>query len=374
MKEKKINKFLPNGKEIKRLRKLSGIKQKNIPAKISKVIGKGVGLRSYQRAEQGKNEMDREFIEWIANFYDLYFKEKGISENVSFENLITGKSVSEKQKGPIPNSFDEIEESVFLHRISSYEQAAQIIRKSSKRKIFYPSSPTPEQINNIKNVLKDLTKIYEEQNKGFKEFFKTKDMIDTDKYEDVNKELQVLDSVSNLSESMRKLNKSGIHLYSANYILHNIGLNVTPEEIGDKAIYQAGLIETNYAIFCFESFQSASITFKYKNPYSAKKLMAYMAKHPFNSMSGEANDDNYYIAEDSISNWYYGDPEVPGIIKINAFNRNRANLAKSDVKELLTDEELEKIRQEEYDSLQEQGMIVQEPDYEPDDDYFDRDG
>ena len=321
---------------LKDWERLTTKKQKQIPNEIKK-MGLEMSERSYQRLFEENRKHTKDAITTIFMFFEKYFQQNDINVPITINALC--KDLKEKAnlfKGD-PTNIDAVEDTVFLYPINSFNTLEKIIFSSVRRKFFYPKLPNNEQVQVMKEIINEITKIFNEQ-KGKR--FKKKRFSDTANYDEIEKEIYQLDSFSSFSNSIIQLNEKGIYLYAGNYVLSNIS-GVERNEI-DKVRISAGIHNTNYAIFCFDKEKSFSKTFKYINPYPAEKLKSVISKNPVADQvvdltnDEESNWQDIQTASSYVGDHYYGfDPEgSDGIIDFNNFDRNRSKIYSTLIKEL----------------------------------------
>jgi len=332
MNTKKI-KYKPDPAAIKALFNETGLVQKNLISEAYKFKLK-FSLRQYQRAAEGQ-ELKEEVLNSIAIFFDLYLKEnKNSKRNISLNDILKKEknvdnfNLNESNSKLIDLKKYEKEnlEKCYLHRIESHEQITKIIKQSQFPKIFYPFNPNFKQINLIKKILEDFKSI----SKSFKRLKKES----SETYENLGEEISSLDIISGFSSNIEELKKEGVYLYSNNFIFSSIHI----AKAWTEDVYEMFVMNTNYAIFCFQNFKNTSITFEYENSYPKKYLEEFVKKNPLEL------DVSYpeAAANEQMHEHCYPYFENKG----DVFDRSKMNLNKTDVSELLTDEEFEKIGEE----------------------------
>ena len=333
-------KLKANGEAIKKLRSIAGLGQKHFDSKKT-----GISYRNYQRAEGGE-ELNKNVLEVIATFYDKYLKEqKGYKKNVILDDII----INNEKKG------DEIQQTeIYLHKINNFEQINNIIKQSEYREIFYPITPNHEQTDILKKIVRSFTSIYNN-------FHKVKPKQVSNKYEDVELELQTLDNISTFSNLIKDLEDKKLYLYSNNYIHAKLGL----EYFFDSDRLHASVKDENHAIFCFRDFKTSSISFKYDNKYPRKKLIKIIEENPWSIRAHQSGnpEEAAYIEEEFENQYqdYFKNAQID-------FDKSKVNLVKTDIEELVDEDQLLEYADEHVEHLEKEGVISFNPEPEWDDD------
>ena len=340
-------KLKANGEAIKELRSIAGLDQKYFDAKKT-----GISYRNYQRAEGGE-ELNKNVLEVIATFYDKYLKEqKGYKKNVVLDDIVINKEKHKK------NSVQQIE--LYLHKINNFEQISNIIKQSKLREIFYPFTPNKEQIEIIKKLIRSFTSI-------FNNFHKIKKKKISNKYDDVELELQTLDSISTFSNLLKDLEDKKLYLYSNNYIHSKLSLKYQFDDFEHSTDDIHSFVkDENHAIFCFRDFKTSSISFTYENKYPRDRLVKIINDNPFSILENNSGDpaEQAYITEKFEEQYkdYFKNADIE-------FDKSKVNLIKTDITELIDEDHLQEHIDEEIKFLAEDGQITINPEPEPDDDW-----
>ncbi len=326
----KKNKYEPNSAAIKALFSETGLTQKS----LSQWVGKyklDFSLRQYQRAVEGK-KLKEEVLNGIAVFFDKFLKEERNSKrNITIKDIIKdgnkpkdfnitqskGKLIDQKKYQ------NETIENCYLHRIDTHEQITKIIKQSEFPRVLYPFNPKASQINLIKKILEDLKIISASFKKNI-----NKNSLET--YDNLGEEINSLDIISGFSKNIEELKKEGVWLYSNNFIFSyiDIGLAFTED------VYEMFVRDLNYAVFCFQNFETTSITFQYENSYPRKYLEEFVKQSPL-----ELDSSHEPVIYDRLEEHCYPYFENKG----NIFDKAKTNLSKTDVYDLITDEEYQQI-------------------------------
>jgi len=327
-------KLKANGEAIKKLRSIAGLGQKHFDIKTT-----GISYRNYQRAEGGE-ELNKSVLEVIATFYDKYLKEqKGYKKNVILDDIIISnkKNLSEIQQTEL-----------YLHKINNFEQISNIIKQSKLREIFYPFTPNKEQIEIIKKLIRSFTGI-------FNNFHKIKEKKISNKYDDVELELQTLDSISTFSNLLKDLEDKKLYLYSNNYIHSKLSLY----QFDDGAIHSV-VKDENHAIFCFRDFRTSSISFTYGNKYPRNRLEKIINDNPFSILENNSGDpaEQAYIIEKFEEQYkdYFKNADIE-------FDKSKVNLVKTDIEELVDEEQLQEFVEDAISERQKDGELTVHDDY-----------
>ena len=326
-KTNKKQKFEVDVDLLKDLEAKTGLHQKQIIDEMGKV-GFQMGLRTFQRIFTKGEEHTKDVINKVAVFFASYLP----NENITFESLlkekITQTKTSKDNKKVNPLLIDHKEETTFLRRVRRYSPFEQIIKRSSLRKFYYPILPNSDQLKAIENTVAYITEIHQTQNS------QKNQMVDTDKFSQIDTELFQLKTFSNFSNILNDLNSTGVELYAGNYILHDIK---TVHKVSDnKLILNAGVVGKTYSIFCFDKTINVSKTLKYLNPFFKEKAEAELKENPKKEVIANSDDeDAYSIYDNDVFHQYYGfDPEDPNASDYNYFDRNRSRIYTTPIKEL----------------------------------------
>lgn len=332
----------PNKDAIKRLRGLAKLTQ-------SQVIDKGLTLsyRQYQRAEGGK-KLSLNDLENIAKFYDNYLKKTVHKINVYVDDIIL-----KDKKEKIEKEAKDFSYNIYLHRIASYEQLSDIIKQSKFQKIFYPDNPGKEHAELIKNMVRGFKQIYDGYNNNINK--------NTDDYDDIEKELTSLDMSSDFSYAIEKLGEKKLYLYANNFVHSYIGWGYHDEAM----ILTSDVFIKNYAIFCFKDFKTTSLTFKYETEYPKDRLKKIIEDRPWSMDPTGPYDDDQSQVEESFKETY------KDYLKNNNqnFDKSKVSLIKTDIEELVDEDQLREYVDEEINFRAEEGEITINPEPEYDDDY-----
>ena len=317
-----------------------------------------ISLRSLQNAEANK-EVGRDVLNNIAYFFNKE-DSKAFGENIITLDTIVSDAIEDEFKEGLldaikkekdPKKFaDRIKrekvtrtDSTYLTRVDYHDQVTQVIKKSKKRKIFYPFNPNQKEVDVIKKILTEINNIHES-------IFKTKKFNfsgpedDTDSYSELDQEISLLSKVSDFSRSLEELNSLKLNLHVGNFIFHF--LDVVPTDpssleqvdVGDpsgyhlQGNYKVDVKSENYAIFSFSRYSSTSMTFNYENEWFRDKLNWIVQ---IDKYSETGIDHEVYSNMMDYFSGNYG--------YFNKFQKVKSNLTKTDLAELITDEEREKI-------------------------------
>ena len=191
-----------------------------------------ISLRSLQNAEANK-EVGRDVLNNIAYFFNKE-DSKAFGENIITLDTIVSDAIEDEFKEGLldaikkekdPKKFaDRIKrekvtrtDSTYLTRVDYHDQVTQVIKKSKKRKIFYPFNPNQKEVDVIKKILTEINNIHES-------IFKTKKFDfsgpedDTDSYSELDQEISLLSKVSDFSRSLEELNSLKLNLHVGNFI------------------------------------------------------------------------------------------------------------------------------------------------------------
>ena len=329
----KTNKYEANSEAIKVLFAETGLTQKSIP-KWVRDYNLNFSLRQYQRAVEGKI-LKEEVLNGIAVFFDKFLKEERSSKrNITLKDIVkdndkpkdfniklsNGKLIDQKKYQ------NETVENCYLHRIESHEQITKIIKQSHSPKVLYPFNPTPNQISLIKKILEDFKTI-------FASFKKNDKKVSLETYDNLGDEINTLNVISGFSNNVEELKKEGVWLYSNNFIFSSIHIGLAFTE----DVYEMFVRNKNYAIFCFQNFKTTSITFEYENSYPKKYLEEFVKKSPL--VKDVSHEPVIFDLLEEHCRPYFEN-------KGNIFDMSKTNLIKTDVSELLTDEEYQQIGEE----------------------------
>lgn len=327
-------KLTADGKAIKGLRSLAGLNQKHFDTKAT-----GISYRNYQRAEAGE-KLNKSVLETIATFYDKYLKEeKGHKKNVILDDIILDNEKVDKENQ---------QTQLYLHKINNFEQINNIIKQSEFREIFYPITPDHEQTDIIKKIVRSFTGI-------FNNFHKIKEKKISNKYDEVELELQTLDNISTFSNLIKSLEDKKLYLYSNNYIHSKLWL----EYFFDADAMFPIVKDENHAIFCFRDFKTSSISFTYDNKYPREKLVKMIEDNPWSiatQQSGDASEAAYI--EEEFEKQYKDYFENANI----EFDKSKVNLVKTDIEDLIDEDDLINYTNKEIEREVEQGNLMYAPD------------
>ena len=130
----------PKGREIKRFRKQLNIKQSSI-AELSNAMNYPITLRSYQKAEAGKEEIGYDIIENIAKFFNSLSKEKNVLPliNITARDICTKKDKSRKNKN---KKSDTTIHKVYIEKIYNISQVQAILQNVEHKYISPEFNPS----------------------------------------------------------------------------------------------------------------------------------------------------------------------------------------------------------------------------------------
>jgi len=353
---KKKNLWEAKGEEIAKQRKFLGYTQEEMVSIAEKNYQIKISLRNLQNAEASK-EIGVDTLNAIA-----YFLDKELADLIEGNTTIDDIAVNPNQKNDlietsnrhnvntkifasqIKNSKTFKTEKSYLTRVDNYNQVIQTIKKSKKRKIFYPFNPSQKEVAIIKKTLTELTQIHESIFGRNNFDFSSSQEHDTDDYNQLNDELQSLTKISDFSECINELKKNNLNIYVGNFEFYSLDTKALDPwelkevDIGDpnglhwKGKYTVDLKSENYAIFCFEKTGITSLTFNYDNEWYKEKLEKIISIDPYVASGTD------YEAEGEVMNHYYNNYNYQ-----NKFQKIKANLSKTDLTELLTPEEINEI-------------------------------
>ena len=341
----KKEKFWAYGQEILKLRKRAGLEQQEVVNLMrSKKYNLKISLRNYQKSEAGE-KMAYETLNNIAIFYDKYLIEVSVDYigDVTSDTIIkkTSDIVMEEiafmeaedapaSKSALAKSIKEekstITQNCFLHKIDLYNQLSLIVKRSSKRKIYYNFHPNPPQVIAIKEFLEQINVMKFGKSKKDPFDFSRED---TDDYSELDSELKSLTSLSEFGLALDKLRSFNIYLYAGNFNFYYLDMipvdyfKMELKEVGDPngphdyGDFQTQIKRDNYAIYSFNHHYSpesveSSLTFSYENEWYLKKLELILSKDKYNQT------DVDYEAQNAMLTYYknaYG--YTDRFIKIN---------------------------------------------------------
>lgn len=322
---------------IRNFRKRAGLKQTYFNKK-----SEGFSYRNYQRAEAGET-ISKDVLDSIAKFYDQHFKNyKGDKTNITLEDVIIKETKDERtNQEPIESKKSFKEESSYLYRIENHNQLEQVIKMSDfRRKIFYMFDPNADDAAIIKSFLTDITHL--KSNK--KNFYN-----DTDHFGELDSEINKLNKITNMGSSLVNLKKNKVTVYAGNYNLpviwveaDNPGSLKFDTDFNDYyGDYHSSVKLINYSIICFsKNAISSSITFVYRNYWFKEKLeilnkeFDFGMHGPFNICLDDCEEKFKYLHKG------YNDK----------IDREKTNLVETDVYDLLTEEEVEQIGKDYYET------------------------
>jgi hypothetical protein len=335
----KKNKAKPDPVAIKTLFKETGLLQKNLIVEVKKYNLK-FSLRQYQRALEGI-ALKAEVLNSIAIFFDRFLKEnknstRNITINDIIENFKNDYNQVEGENKRVNKEDKKTIERCYLHRIETHDQITEIIKKSAYPKIFYPFNPSPSQINLVKKIIENIKTI----SSSFKKNNKRKP---EDTYDNLDEKIKSLDIISGFTKNIEDLKKEGVYLYSNNFIFSYLYIALAWTD----DVYEMFVRNDNYAIFCFQNQKTSSITFEYENFYPKEQLEKFVKEHPLELHNTYPQD----IAEDQLETHYESYFKNKG----NIFDEKKINLSKTDVYDLITDEEYNQIG-EDYKKTEEENL------------------
>ena len=339
----KKEKFRAHGEVILKLRKRAGLEQQEVINLMrSKKYNLKISLRNYQKSEAGE-KMAYETLNNIAIFYDKYLMEVSAdyAGDVTSDTIIKKTSdivmeeiaFMEAEDAPasalaksIKEEKSTITQNCFLHKIDLYNQLSLIVKKSSKRKIYYNFHPNPPQVIAIKEFLEQINVMkFGKPKKDPFDFSRE----DTDDYSELDSELKSLTSLSEFGLALDKLRSFNIYLYAGNFNFYYLDMipvdysKMESRDVGDPngphdyGDFQTQIKRDNYAIYSFNHHYSpesveSSLTFSYENEWYLKKLELILSKDKYNQT------DVDYEAQEGMLRYYkdaYG--YTDRFIKIN---------------------------------------------------------
>ena len=365
-----------NGKAIQGFRTALGLTQDEFVQAAKKKYQLKLKKRNLQSAE-ASNEIGNDTLNAVAYFIDKENFSSGIKKRVSINDIAFDPNIRSfnelglEDTKNIPAFREYLKknrtfrtEKTFLTRVDNHDQVFQIIKNSKKRKIFYPFNPDQNEVSIIKRCLSEISRMRDAM-KGPFNHEATDDVIgannfDTDDYHEVEQEIQSLTKISDFTEIIKELKKLKVNLYVGSFDFKYIDTRPTDpweveeEEVGDgnycmKGNYGPVINSDNYAIFSFHKSGDTAITFNYDNEWFEEKIQKIIETDPIEK------DDFDYLAHQSILDhyqYYYN--------YINKFSKMKTNLTKTDLTELLTPDEIEKIGyQYEMDKAEDQYTQMQ---------------
>ena len=216
---KKKNLWKAKGEEIAKQRKFLGYTQEEMVSLAEKNYRIKISLRNLQNAEASK-EIGVDTLNAIA-----YFLDKELEDLIEGSTTIDDIAVNPNQKNDLieTNSKHNVNAKIFasqiknnktfrteksyLTRVDNYNQVIHTIKKSKKRKIFYPFNPSQKEVAIIKKTLTELTQIHESIFGRNNFDFSSSQEHDTDDYNQLKDELQSLTKISDFSECIYELKK-----------------------------------------------------------------------------------------------------------------------------------------------------------------------
>ncbi|MDC3166797.1 hypothetical protein OA950_00870 [Candidatus Pelagibacter sp.] len=371
----KKNKMRANGKAIQAFRTALGLTQDEFVAAAKKKYLK-LNKRNLQSAE-ASNEIGVDTLNGIAYLIDKENFSSAIKKRVSINDIAFDpniKSFNElglEDTKNIPAFREYLKknrtfrtERTYLTRVDNHDQVFQIIKNSKKRKIFYPFNPDQNEVLTIKRCLTEISRMRDAM-KGPFDFDVKDDVVgannfDTDEYHEVEKEIQSLTKISDFTETIKELKKQKVNLYVGSFDFKYIDTYPTdPWEVKEveeadgsysmKGKYKPVIKSDNYAIFSFHKSGDTAVTFNYDNEWFEEKIQKIIETDPVEE------DEVDYIAHQRILMHYEHQYNY-----INKFSKMKTNLTKTDLTELLTPDEIEKIGyQYEMDKAEDQYAQMQ---------------
>jgi len=358
----KKTKWKAKGSEIQTRRTLLGLTQGELIDRAKKVYQLKISLRNLQNAEASQ-EIGYDTLNAIAYFFDkeslhvapavkTSIDSIAINPDLEPDNAILQDTISgiKEVKSINVAAFASMikkdrtfrTEQTFLSRVDNHDQVFQVIKKSKRRKIFYPFNPDQQEVNIIKKALTEINRIHNSLSSSSTGF--TEDEFDTDDYHQTETEIQSLTKITDFSSTIKELKKNNLNLYVGNFDFKYISSqpkdpwSLEEEEVPGSPNYnlRGEYIPTiendNYAIFSFHKSASTAITFNYDNEWYEEKIKKIIEVDPHST-----NDIDYEAHSNIVGhyNFHYG--------YNGKFQKIKSNLTKTDLTELLTPEEIEKI-------------------------------
>ena len=117
------------------------------------------------------------------------------------------------------------------------------------------------------------------------------------------------------------------------------------------------VLSKNYAIFCFKDFKTTAITFKYETDYPKEKLIKLVKEKPWSVDSAEYSHDAESADEDFEEKYkeYLKDNNTN-------FDKAKVTLVKTDIEDLVDEDQLHEYVNEEINKMEEEGDIMFPPD------------
>ena len=339
--------------KLKALRKRAGIKQTDFKKPKGKYRNEGISYRSYQRAEEEDGKLTYHTINRIAEFFDKHFRDLNKPINLTAEQLIIDRAVKKPKKNYLETV---VKQSCFIYRVEEYNQLEQTIDFSdNKRQFYYLFNPNSEESLILQKSLKEIHEIHSSirVDKAFHP--NSDDFSDAD----LGSEMKKLERISKISNRLKSINTGGIYLYAGNFVFPQIQLYAIDEPWEENnewhGNWKAYVNLKNYAIFAFtKSKQSASLNFSYNNFWHQEKLKKMIAEKPYvlkNAPGGVAEED---CMEHFKKHFNY---------QIN-FNKKHTNFDQTDIYELLSDDEIDRIGKDYMEAEAEQRYADANEDYD----------
>lgn len=358
----KKTKWKAKGAEIQTRRTLLGLTQGELIERAKKVYQLKISLRNLQNAEASQ-EIGYDTLNAIAYFFDKESLHVAPAIKTSIDSIAINPDL-ETDKYKLEDTISGIKEvksinvaafasmikkdrtfrteQTFLSRVDNHDQVFQVIKKSKRRKIFYPFNPDQHEVKIIKKALTEISRIHNSLSASSTGF--TEDEFDTDDYHQTESEIQSLTKITDFSSTIKELKKNNLNLYIGNFDFKYISSkprdpwSLEEEEITGspnyhlKGDYIPAIENDNYAIFSFHKSAATAITFNYDNEWYEEKIKKIIEVDPYST-----NDVDYEAHSNIVEHYkfHYG---------YNAkFQKVKSNLTKTDLTELLTTEEIEKI-------------------------------
>ena len=358
----KKTKWKAKGSEIQTRRTLLGLTQGELIERAKKVYQLKISLRNLQNAEASQ-EIGYDTLNAIAYFFDKESLTVAPAIKTSIDSIAINPDL-QKDKYTLEDTISGISEvkninvaafalmikkertfrteKTFLSRVDNHDQVFQVIKKSKRRKIFYPFNPDEREVSIIKKALTEISQIHNSLSSS--SAFLKEDEFDTDDYYQTEAEIQSLTKISDFSSTIKELKKNNLNLYIGNFDFKYISSkpkdpwSLEEEEVPGhpdyhlRGQYIPTIENDNYAIFSFHKSAATAITFNYDNEWYEEKIKKIIEVDPYST-----NDVDYEAHSSIMShyNFHYGYNKK--------FQKVKSNLTKTDLTELLTPEEIEKI-------------------------------
>ena len=268
----------PKGTEIKKFRKQLGIKQISIP-ELSLKKNCPIKLRSYEKAEAGKEEIGTDIIENIARLFNALSKERNINPliNITSKDISIIKSKPLKGKNLKKNTTIH---KVYIEKIFNFSQIQAILQNVEHKYIATEFNPSKSESDLIKALIKKIQNLFISQ--------RNENKYNEDGFYNIESDLSELDKLTELGEALDRLREKNISLFAGNFEIKGLRVydynnELIFDENQNKDITKKYSIETHneeYIILCFKkNSKSPALTFSYKNEFNELKLSEIISSY-----------------------------------------------------------------------------------------------